>query len=43
MEILANARLDGSMTHTILDLRTWEKFEGKLKELGEKAPFLYRG
>ena len=40
------------MPHTILDLRTWEEFEEKLKELQEKAPderrpeslpFLYRG
>ena len=46
------ARLDGSMPHTILDLRTWEEFEKKLKELQETAPdkrrseplpFLYRG
>ena len=40
------------MPHTILDFRTWEEFEEKLKELQEKAPdehrpdslpFLYRG
>ena len=33
-----NARLDGSMPHTTLDLRIWEEFEKKLKELQEKAP-----
>ena len=33
-----NARLDGSMPHTILDIRIWEEFEKKLKELQEKAP-----
>ena len=40
------------MPHTILDFRTWEEFEEKLKELQEKASdkprrrplsFLYRG
>ena len=42
----------GSMPQTIFDLRTWEEFEEKLKELQEQAPdehrpeplpFLYRG
>ena len=34
-----NLRLDGSMPHTIFDLRTWEEFEEKLKELPEKSSF----
>ena len=48
MGILDNARLDGSMPHTIPDLRTWEEFEEKLKKLQKEcvprsSGLLFRG